>query len=291
MRIDAHAHVFGEARFVGREPSLLVPAERTAPVDVLEREMSTAGVDGVILVPLEGDDREVAQAASEASVPSRVVAVATEAEQGRGGVDPVEAFARRREATGCVALRSTWLAEEGAPLADSPMLPVLSRMAREGIALWSYLPPGQAQHLEELALLVPDLVVVLNHLGFAPRDMRVDGDWRPSFTDPLPEAEVARIEALARHEGFHLMVSGHYALSVQGAPYTDLLDTTRRLVAAFGTSRSLWGSDFPWIVGEPGYSETLASVDRLLAGLSESERADVLGGTAERLFFSPSPQH
>ena len=291
LRIDAHAHVFTTAASSPRAVDELAPEDRAAPASSLRERLEAQGVDGAVLVPLDAHDTYVATALRELPPTFAAVAVASPVEQGRTAADPVESVRRRREGFPFRALRTTWLGPPGAPLAESPMFPVLEHLDREGLALWSYVAPDQAPHLDELGTLLPGLAVVLNHLGLAPHDMAVDEHRRPRFDDPLPEHELVRVEALARHPRFHLMFSGHYALSAEPHPHADLRAAGDRLVGAFGADRTLWGSDWPWIDDVPGYAATTAVVDEALPALSAAERADVLGGTVARLLSLPARPH
>ncbi len=285
MIVDAHLHVFGRADVSPRAVDALAPAEREAPVDDVLSLMAAHAVDRAVLVPLGPEDGDVAAALRAHPGRFAAVAVAGPAEQGREpGVDPVAALRRRREALPFDAVRTMWLGDPARPLADSPMLPVLRAMAADGLVLWSYVPPDQTGLLAELLVAIPDLVVVLNHLGFAPHDMRVDEHARPAFDDPLPEDEVRRVLGLARHEQARLMLSGQYALSREEAPYRDLDDTVGRLADAFGAERMLWASDLPWTREVPGYAALLDLPRRQLPGASPEELAMVLGGTALTLF-------
>jgi len=46
----------------------------------------------------------------------------------------------------------------------------------------------------------------------------------------------------------------------------------------------MWGSDYPFIVDDPGYASTRALVEHHFAHLSADERAAIGGGTCTRLF-------
>jgi L-fuconolactonase len=283
--VDAHLHVFRPAALWPRPVDALVPAERDAPVEDLLDLMDAHGVDRAVLVPLGPEDDYVAHALRGHPGRFAAVAVAGPAEQGRvDGADPVAALRARREALPFDAVRTMWLGDPAAPLADSPMLPVLRAMAEDRLALWSYVPPDQTGLLEQVPAAVPDLVVVLNHLGFAPHDMRVDEHARPAFDDPLPEPEVRRVLGLARHLQTRLMLSGQYALSGEDAPYRDLDDTVARLADAFGAERMLWASDLPWTRDVPGYAALLDLPRRQLPDATADELSLILGGTALTLF-------
>ena len=82
----------------------------------------------------------------------------------------------------------------------------------------------------------------------------------------------------------YVLCTGMYAFAGAPCPYDDLRRVTAELLEAYGPERLLLGSDFPWVAGEPGYAETLAAVDALLAGLDADGRAAVRGGNAARLF-------
>jgi predicted TIM-barrel fold metal-dependent hydrolase len=55
-----------------------------------------------------------------------------------------------------------------------------------------------------------------------------------------------------------------------------------RLVEGFGPGRLVWGSNFP--ASDGSLAELRALVEQALAGLDDTERANVLGGTAARIY-------
>ncbi|HEY2478651.1 MAG TPA: amidohydrolase family protein [Solirubrobacterales bacterium] len=303
MIVDAHAHIFLRADASARGSDELIPAEREAPVERLRVAMDGAGVDRAVLVGVDPADVYVPAVRRERADVFAAIAVATPEELGRvDGVDPVAALERRREGlgldgadTGGAAsgrrepfefdgLRTGWLGEPGRPLADSPALPALRRLAEWGLPLWSYLAPDQMSLLLELPEVVDGLTVVLNHLGFFPEAMRVDELGRPAFDDALVPERIEAVLGLSRHPAVVMMISGQYALSAESYPHPDLDELIGRSVEAFGPERCMWGSDFPWTEREPGYAETLALVERALPGANAEDLAAIRGGTALRLF-------
>lgn len=296
MIVDGHAHVFAAApaRRRARKPAddtpterELVPPGRDAPVEGLLELMAANGVGQAVLVALDGSwraDQAVADAVDRHPGRFASVAVAGGDELGWTSGNPVDALRERRAEFPFDALRTSWLGTPSRPLADSPALPVLGALAEAGMPLWSYLPPGQFGLLEQLVTALPDLPVALNHLGFCPHDMRVDEHLRPRFHDPFPASLVEKLLRLADAPNVYLMVSGQYALSTGSPPYPDLFEPTRKLAAAFGPDRLLWGSDHPWPSQVPGYPELLGLVDAALPDLTPAGRDELLGGTARRLF-------
>ncbi|MEM9015605.1 MAG: amidohydrolase family protein, partial [Verrucomicrobiota bacterium] len=81
--------------------------------------------------------------------------------------------------------------------------------------------------------------------------------------------------------------SAFYALGKKEPPYTDLIPMFRRVRDAFGADRLMWGSDAPFQLLEPHtYGASLELVTGMIDFLSESEKKQILRGTAERVFFS-----
>ena len=282
--VDAHAHVFRPAAVSPRGTDELAPADRDAPAEDLLARMDDAGVAAAVLVPLDGSDDYVAEVLDRHPGRFAGLAVATPAELGTAGVEPVAALRSRRGRWPFGALRTSWLGAPGRSIADSPFLPVLRVLAQEQLPLWSYLPPDQLPLLEELVGLLPHLPVVLNHLGFCPHDMWIDEHRRPRFDDAFPEPLVQRLLRLSEAPGVHVLVSGQYATSSAPPPYTDLFPVTRRLAAAYGADRLMWGSDHPWPSEVTGYRELTGLVAAALPDLDPVATARVMGGTARALF-------
>lgn len=281
--IDGHAHVFRPASDFPRGVDELAPASRDAPVEDLLQLMQSNGVDAAVLVPLDAYDDYVAQVLAEYPKTFAAIAVATPFELRAGGDRGVESLRVRREHFGLHGVRTQWLGEPGHPIAESPALPVLRYLAEEGLLLWTYLPPDQLPLLPEVVREVPELRVVLNHLGFCPHDMWIDEHRRPRFDDPFPETTVQQVVRLSEADGVHLMVSGQYALSTQEPPYPDLFEVTRRFAEAYGPRRLLWASDYPWTRDVPGYRTLLDVVSVTLPDLDADGLAWVLGGTTRTL--------
>lgn len=283
MIVDGHLHVFRPASVVPRVVEELVPAERDAPVEDLLQVQAAHGVGGAVLVPLHTEDSYVARVM--ADHPGRFAAVAVAGAAALGqvpGTDPVAELRRRRDGLPFGALRTAWLGDPDRPLRDSPAFPVLRHLAENGLVLWSVLTSDQWGLLEQLAVELPDLTVVLNHLGLCSENMEVDRYRRPYFAHPNVPAD--RVVALAAHRQLHVMVSGQYALSRRPPPYDDLIPVVRRIADAYGAQRMLWASDYPWIRDVPGYGETLALPGQMLADASGAELAAITGGTVRSLF-------
>jgi L-fuconolactonase len=283
--VDAHLHRFRPAAISPRAVDTLAPADRDASVEELLELHRSFGVARAVMVPLGPEDGYLGEVLRRYPTRFAGVAVASSATEGRDpDADPVDDLMRRREAVPFHGLRALWLGDPARRLAESPMLSVLRRMQELGMVLWSYLPEEQLDLLDQLAAMMPDLPVVLNHFGFCPRAMQVDRLGRPWFKQPLPLQTLPKVLHLASYSRVHLMFSGQYAFSREDPPYRDLGEVVFPLLEAFGSHRTMWASDWPWIRESPGYDALLSLPPTLLSGASSDELADVMGGTALRLF-------
>jgi L-fuconolactonase len=278
--VDGHLHVFlSRSERYPRDVHELYPPERQAPVEWLLEVMGAAGVDKAVLVPLSPHDDYLRECLRR--FPGRFAGIGV---HDPAIPDPTGDLHRRVEQSGIQGLRVHHL---GDPNAASPealeTFPLLAALADAGLKLWFYAPPEQLELLGGVLEALPNLQVVLNHLGFCPRGYQVDQHGRPRISSQLPPPTLPTVIELARFPNVYVMVSGHYAFSRERYPYRDLEPVVSAVYSAFGADRLLWASDFPWIVEEPGYAEQLALVDHFLPALTPSERTAILGGTTLEL--------
>jgi predicted TIM-barrel fold metal-dependent hydrolase len=168
--------------------------------------------------------------------------------------------------------------------ADLDRLPLLATLAELGIVLWFYGPPDQLALLPMALSEVPELRVVLNHLGFCPTGYDVDEFGRPRIATELPPPTLELVLRLSDFAPVSVMFSGQYAFSEQAPPYADLDETVRAIGAAYGLSRLVWASDWPWIKEVPGYGTLQSLVEHYFPTSTDDERRAVMGGNAARLF-------
>jgi L-fuconolactonase len=265
--IDGHAHAFlRPSERYPRDIAPVYPDELEVPVEALLAAMSGAGVERCVLVPLSHHDEYLRECLR------RHPGVFA----GVGVHHPSLDYRRRVEASGLQGIRVHDL--DGA-------FGLLETLAELGHVLWCYVPEAQFALLEQMLEALPELKVVLNHLGFpVPPAFEPDEHGRPDIPTPLPPPTLPFVQRLARFPGVHVMLSGQYAFSREPYPYDDLVATVRALYATYGAQRMLWASDFPWIREEPGYAPVLELVGHALPDLEAEERDAVLGGTVARLF-------
>jgi L-fuconolactonase len=135
--------------------------------------------------------------------------------------------------------------------------------------------PLHLGHAARLAELVPDLRIMIDHLGKPPAPAgREDFDrWSELMAD------------CAAHENIYAKVSG---LGTTGngtpRPFDETREAVERAVELFGVDRLLYGSDWPVATLNRDYRATFDTIEGMLDELSESEREAVFGGTAVSVY-------
>jgi L-fuconolactonase len=139
--------------------------------------------------------------------------------------------------------------------------------------------PVNHQQLEsvlELAPRLPDLTIVLNHLGRPPVP---EGGWEPWAS------QIARA-ASCPNVSVKLSAGGDLVARWQWST-----DAIRRYVdhvlERFGADRVMIASNWPVVLLGGSFAEVWHGFTQLIARLGDAERAAVLGGSAERIYRLP----
>lgn len=270
MIVDSHLHVWDLDR--GRY-AWLTPEHgelhRSFGPDDAAAELAAAGIDRAVLVQAEDSVRDTTyllDVAAEYDVVAGVV----------GWVrldDPALAEAQLDEYGDALAGVRHLVHDD--PRDDFLALPEVRRslalLTERGLPF--DVPDAWPRHLAataDLADALPDLTVVVDHLGKPPRG-----------ADLEPWAETLRAVAARPHT-----VAKLSGLQAAGQPFTT--DALRPVVEvaleAFGPGRLMYGSDWPMTVPAGGYAGHWAVVRELVDELTDAERDAVLHGTATRVY-------
>lgn len=142
--------------------------------------------------------------------------------------------------------------------AEEAGLPVCLQMTAAGIP-----------QLEKVLVRFPGVRVILDHLA------------RPVQDDGPPYAAADSLWRLARFPGVYLKVTErNFVGATQGEATPETF--FGRLVAAFGSSRIVWGSNFP--ASERPLAELVALAQDMLGFLPAGEQEWIFSRTAERLY-------
>ena len=132
--------------------------------------------------------------------------------------------------------------------------------------------PRHLEHVPTIAAAVPDLRVIIDHVGKPPIAAR---EWEPWASLIARAAEAPNVFA---------KLSGLDTAAQAGWTADDLSRYVDHALAAFGAERLMWGSDWPVSILGGGYAHVWQEMNRLFARLSPLERDQVLGLTAARVY-------
>lgn len=156
--------------------------------------------------------------------------------------------------------------------------------------IWAFYP--QLPQLARMARAVPDLPIVVNHLGGVIRagahaGLDIFADWRQGLAAlaACPNVKVKLSGLGMRLSAFGLDEGPEPPTSAQLAEiWRPWMMTALEL---FGPSRCMWGSNFPVDKGSYGMGIGLNAMKRLLSEASAHDRQDVLWRTAAQHYALP----
>jgi L-fuconolactonase len=149
----------------------------------------------------------------------------------------------------------------------------LAAVQRRGLAYDVLVRARELPAAIATARAFPDLQFVLDHIA-KPRIM--DGS-DPAWSELMP--------GLAAAPNVAVKLSG-MVTEADWSRWTadDLRPFVERVVGWFGTDRVLFGSDWPVCLLVGSYGEVLAGLEAALPRLTASEREQLYGGNAERVY-------
>ncbi|MBK1786306.1 amidohydrolase family protein [Prauserella cavernicola] len=253
------------------------PLHATFTADAARAELTAAGISSAILVQAEDSEADTEFLLAQASAHDWITGVV-------GWVrldDPGTASRQLEKWSEHPALHGIRHLVHDDPRDDFLALPAVRRslglLAERGLPF--DVPDAWPRHLGSIAGLaaaLPELTIVVDHLGKPPRAEPGFGSWRDTMREVA-----ARPNTVAK-------VSG---LQVPGEPLTvealrPALDTALEL---FGPRRLMYGGDWPMTVPFGGYQASWRVLSDLIGELSPDERASVLHGTASAVYGVPEP--
>ncbi|TDU68070.1 putative TIM-barrel fold metal-dependent hydrolase [Prosthecobacter fusiformis] len=146
--------------------------------------------------------------------------------------------------------------------------------ADEGLRICLLISPEALGPVDKMCLRYPQTPVVVDHLA------------RVGMAGPITRAHLDRLLHLSVHQQLVLKTSAFYTLGKRTPPYLDLSPMIKECHQYFGPQRLMWASDSPFQVA-PGhtYEASLALIRDHLPFLTASDKAAMLGKTAEKVFF------
>ncbi|WP_028271774.1 amidohydrolase family protein [Arthrobacter sp. UNC362MFTsu5.1] len=154
------------------------------------------------------------------------------------------------------------------------MLAGARQVARAGLTFDACIRFGQLPALAKFADGVPDLQIVLDHLGKPPIDSGELTAWSRGMRE------------LARRPNIVVKISGAGAEADRNRPLApQALPFITETLNLFGSERCMFGSDWPVSLTRPAdYQDWITIVETALTGASAGERESVAEGTANRVY-------
>lgn len=269
-RIDCHLHCFAgesDARFPYHPRAPYRPPAAATPEQLLEC-MNGAGVAAAIVVhpePYQDDHRYLEHCLQVGG--KRLKGTALVFADTLGATERLTQLAQRLP---IVAARVHAYAPGRLPPFGSQALRELWRTASElGLAVQLHFEPRYAAGFEPLIREFAQTPVIIDHLG------------RPFQGTPAEHAIVLRWAELPNT---WLKVSA--IPEKTSYPHRDIQPVIRDLMRAYGAERMLYGGGFNAAATPASYRAAFERAAGYLSDFSAADQAKVLGGNAQRLFFS-----
>lgn len=151
-----------------------------------------------------------------------------------------------------------------------PLMPPLWKRAESlKVPMQIYAPITRMPDLVSLMEQCPGLDVVIDHMADCP------------IRQPK---ELEKLIALARFPRVFVKISHTWSISRQPYPWLDAQEYVKRLYAAYGPERLMWGTDWPVCKRWTTYEKTLAVVRDDMKFLNERDKSWILSKTVERVW-------
>ena len=155
----------------------------------------------------------------------------------------------------------------------------LKELAKRGLRYDLLVKPREWKYILQVAEAVPDLPLVIDHIA------------KPNIAAGQFDDWAAAMQVAAGIPHMHIKLSG---MVTEADPAnwkpSDLKPYVEKVLELFGAERVMFGSDWPvCLLAARSYEEVFSALQICLAGLSEAEKALVLGENARRFYGLAAP--
>jgi L-fuconolactonase len=273
LRIDAHLHLWNRqvSDYLWLTPDMGAVYANWSP-EQAAAELSQAGMTGAVLVQAEDSRIDTEYLLGVAAEKNWVLGVV-----GWVALDDLAATRRDLESwleqPAFCGVRHLINNDLRADFLDQPAVRAsLAELSKNELPFdvhdaW----PRHLDQAERLAADLPDLTLVIDHLGKPPRSGDDFGHWR----DALARL-AAHPNTVAKLSGLHDTQSPYAVADIR-----RVLDIALEL---FGPERLMYGGDWPMTVPSGGYQTTWENLNGLIEELHSDEQMSILSGTATRVY-------
>ncbi len=133
--------------------------------------------------------------------------------------------------------------------------------------------PNHLKHVPTLAQSVPNLTLIIDHLGKPPIKDKQMGAWADQMAAASQYPNV-----YAKVSGLNTAADWATWSAADLKPYIDFA------IEKFGANRLIFGSDWPVAILAGDYAKVWAETNKALAGRPQAELDAILGGTAMKAY-------
>ena len=155
---------------------------------------------------------------------------------------------------------------------DKRFMPIYEEMEAAGHVMAVDLSVGSEQvpGMERVLKSFPKLKVAIGHFGLVTRGKK--DEWLTQI-------------ALARHENVYIESGGIiWLFRAEGWPFPGAIKAIHRAIKEVGVEKLMWGSDWPRTMVDFTYRQSISFIRDRDNGLSDAQKAAILGDNAARLF-------
>ena len=294
-KIDSHLHVWtlDDERYPmlpGRVPN--VPGD----VERLLSSMDEADIDGALIVQpiFHGFDHGYVNQAIKAH-PDRFKGMALSNPQRMDAVDQLDRLVTDKGYSGVRFNPAMWVLgviehldltpEERSKhfetcaecqlqhMNDDAGKGIYEKAGELGVPVGFMVSPKYFDQVDDLLSEFPETPAIIDHFG----------GCKVADGAPGSNVDFDALMALAKHPQLRIKVSGFVGPSDGAMPHEDTWPMVKALLGAYGAERLMWGTDFPWIQSHGGYVDGTRIIGQI-PGVSDGDRAWLMGGTATSLF-------
>ncbi len=246
------------------------------PVETLLDEMNRNGVAKAVLVQISGEFDNTYLIECKRRFPVRFSVIANVDTARADAPEQLEKWVA--QGAGGLRLRPATRSPGQDPLA-------IWRKAEElglPVSLLGSLADFGSPEFEQVVKELSRLTIIMEHLGHS-------GGGGPDRTGP-PHEPYRKVLQLARYSNVFMKVTGFAEFATRAMPvknpfpFSDVPPLIEMAIAAFGSRRLMWGSDFPPVAGREGYRNALRFPLEHVRFKSDDDKEWVFGKTASTLW-------
>ena len=168
---------------------------------------------------------------------------------------------------------------------------IFEKAGELNIAIGFLINPEHFDAVDVLMTRHPEVQVIIDHFG------------RCKAEDISANSPFQKLLSMAHHPKLHIKVSGfpvssspkaegvpslrsrvNFERSEQDWPYRDVQPMVKKLIETYGARRLMWGTDFPFIVQQCGYTRGLTLLSQETPGIAPEDMEWLLGKTVQKVF-------